>query len=167
MALSRHSRRDFRHHSNGGLIRCVFDTVESRRVTCYVHSTTKDFEAPHALLGSFSKHPGKMHAGSFCPRAGAIRSEVFGCPGDHLLASSHTPAMIRSSFVARDSQVCYNHLTASRLLRARDDSVLWHGQKVSPLPTLAFRGRAIDANPSSERPNGIIFRGHPSDFANK
>lgn len=122
---------------------------------------------PTLYLGLSASILGKCTQGPFAPRAGAIRSEVFGCPGDHLLTSSHTPAVIRSSFVARDSQVCYNHLTASRLLRAGDDSVSWHGQKVSPLPTLAFRGRAIDANPSSERPNGIIFRGHPSDFANK
>lgn len=92
---------------------------------------------------------------------------VFGCPGDHLLDFSHTPAVIRSSFVARDSQASYNHLTASRLLRTGDDSVSWHGKKVSPLPTLAFRGRAIGMKPSSERPKGLILRGNPSDFANK
>lgn len=117
-------------------------------------------------LGLSASILGECTQGPFAPGP-ELYPEVFGCPGDHLLDFSHTPTVIRSSFVARDSQACYNHLTASRLLRAGDDSVSWHGQKVSPLPTLAFRGRAIDVNPSSERPQGIILRGNPSDFANK
>lgn len=117
-------------------------------------------------LGLLATILGECTQGPFAPGPD-LHVEVFGCPGDSLLDSSHTPAVIRSSFVAHDSQVYYNHLTASRLLRAGDDSVMWHGQKVSPLPTLAFRGQAIGVKPSSERPKGIILRGNPSDFANE